>query len=49
MVQAHTFLQPYLEGGEVHGLEVLQGLAEGDELARLLGADSTLWVKREDT
>lgn len=37
-------LDSFLERGEVHGLEVLQGLAEGDELARLLGADPTLYV-----
>lgn len=38
----NSWLDSFLEGGEVHTLEVLQGLAEGDELARLLGADPTL-------
>lgn len=29
-------LDSFLEGGEVHGLEMLQGLTEGDEMPRLL-------------
>jgi hypothetical protein len=41
-MQKHSSLQPYLERGKVHTLEVLQGLVEGDELARLLAVDSTL-------
>ncbi|MCQ6473420.1 hypothetical protein NPN13_24360, partial [Vibrio parahaemolyticus] len=35
-------LDYFLERGKVHTLEVLQGLVEGDELARLLAVDSTL-------
>lgn len=37
-------LDSFLERGKVHTLEVLQGLVEGDELARLLAVDSTLYV-----
>ena len=39
----------YLEGGEVHCLEMLQGLTEGDELPRLVHAGPAPCGKREDT
>lgn len=39
-------LDSFLEGGEVHCLEMLQGLTEGDELPRLVhaGPAPCLWV-----
>lgn len=37
LCETQASLQPYLEGGEVRCLEVLQSFTEGDELPRLLG------------
>lgn len=48
-LRPQTSLLSYLEGREVHSLEMLQSLTEGDQLPRLICARLAPCGKREDT
>jgi hypothetical protein len=49
LLENQTLLLPYLEGGEVYSLEMLQGLTKRDELPRLVCTGPASWGIMEDT